>query len=376
MAGLHEKQTVSRCYKAPLTSLGSGKWFDTAAAANVGWSASSCGGGSYNDLRFKPDGGSRWGTGIVHGGRVGFVLGDTYNAWDGDSSMNVVSISGFFVVVGRYTGVSPSMARYENSSLSGDVPNSSGARADGIGISCSFGTNATDFDSQWICGQVQSYNGPGTTMQAFRWNRADADMTFLGSLSPAGGGDAANNSSVAYTIADNGVTGGRSYFGAVDVTPAYEVATVWDTSGTWDSTGTAQSLEALLAADGVNTSAWTHLTRVYAASNDGKVLAGYGIWAADGSQRGFVAVKTAAAAAVVRITSITVTGGVVTLHFTSSQPSDTPASFAVQEAGTLLNAATAFGDITSGVTITGSAGAYQATVGPSGTQHYYRIRHL
>ena len=70
------------------------------------------------------------------------------------------------------------------------------------------------------------------------------------------------------------------------------MATVWDTSGTWDTTGTAKSLQALLAADGVDTSAWTHLTRVYAGSDDGKVLAGYGIWAADGSTRGFVAVKT------------------------------------------------------------------------------------
>ena len=47
----------------------------------------------------------------------------------------------------------------------------------------------TDFDKQWICGQVANYNGGGTKMQAFRWNRADADLTLLGSLAPAGGGD-------------------------------------------------------------------------------------------------------------------------------------------------------------------------------------------
>ena len=109
-----------------------------------------------------------------------------------------------------------------------------------------------------------NYNGVGTAMQAFRWNRANADMTYLGSLAPAGGGDAGNNSAVAYTIANNGVTGGRSYFGASGggTVPAYEEATVWDTSGRWGWYGTPKSVAAVLAAEGVDTSAWTHLTRV------------------------------------------------------------------------------------------------------------------
>jgi hypothetical protein len=369
LAGLHEKATVSRCYKAPLTSLGSGRWFDTAAAANVGWGSASCGGGAYNNLRFKPGGSGRWVTGIMHAGRIGYVLGDPYNAWDGDSSINVVSISGFSMVVGRYTGVSPSTARYENSGLNGDVPNSSGSRADGFGISCGFGTNATDYGSQWVCGQVQNYNGPATTMQAFRWNRADGDMTYLGSLAPAGGGDLGNNSSVAYTIADNGVTGGRSYFGAISTNVGYEVATVWDTSGTWDTSGVAQSLQALLAADGVDTSAWTQLVRVYAASNDGKVLAGFGIWAADNSTRGFVAIKTPTAP-VVLLTNINVTGTTVTLDFTSSSASDTTASFSLQNCevvnGTYADIAASF---------SGSAGSFQATLTSTNSVQFYRIRH-
>ncbi|MGQ9648661.1 MAG: hypothetical protein ACUVXJ_00960, partial [Phycisphaerae bacterium] len=163
------------------------------------------------------------------------------------------------------------------------VPGSSGFRADGIGISSGFGKSATsDFDVQWICGQVANYNG--TNMQAFRWMRGDASMTFLGALPGA-------DSSVAYTVADNGVTAGRSY-GSGLVTPygATEIATVWDTSGTWDTTGTAKSVKALLDAAGVDTSMWSTLTRVYAASDDGRVLAGFGVWAADNSTRGFVAV--------------------------------------------------------------------------------------
>ncbi len=118
----------------------------------------------------------------------------------------------------------------------------------------------------------------------------------MGRWPQPGGGDTANNSSSSYTIANNGVTGGHSYFGASGggAVPSHYEATVWDTSGTWDTTGQPKLLAALLAADGVATNEWTRLTRVYAASDDGKVLAGYGTWAADGSTRGFVAVKTVA----------------------------------------------------------------------------------
>ena len=213
---------------------------------------------------------------------------------------------------------------------------------------------------QWICGQVLNYNG--VNAQGFRWKLGDASMTFLGTLP-------GHPSSCAYTIADNGVTAGRSF------SSGGETAVVWDTSGTWDTTGAAKSIQSLLTADGVDTSMWSSLVRVYAASDDGKVLAGYGIWAADGSQRGFVAVKTAAAP-VVQITNLTVSGSTVTLGFTSSNTSDTPTSFAVQEAGTLVNAGTVFTDMSSGVTITGSARSFQATFAPSGSQHFYRIRHL
>ena len=78
----------------------------------------------------------------------------------------------------------------------------------------------------------------------------------------------------------------------------------------------------------------------------------------------------------VQITNITTSVSTVTLSFSSSNTSDTTTSFAVQEAGTLVNAATAFNDMSSGVTITGSAGSFQATFARSGSQHFYRIKRL
>ncbi|MGQ9648660.1 MAG: hypothetical protein ACUVXJ_00955 [Phycisphaerae bacterium] len=291
VSGLHEGNLVHRYYKAPQSNLAGGAWSDTANAG--GWALSSLRGGSWNDLRNAvPDGTGwpplgAWYTGARRDvGRTAFLRGDPFVGWDGNNVAAVHSISSYAVLVGR-SSKSPSTAFFESSSSANpftDVPGSSGFRADGHGISSSFGKSATsDFDVQWICGQAQNYNGPGTTMQAFRWKRGDASMTFLGSLAPAGGGDAGNNSSCAYAIADNGITAGRSYFGAVGENPAYEVATVWGVDGL------PQSLEAILADAGVDTSAWTHLVRVYAISDDGKTLAGFGIWAADGSTRGFVA---------------------------------------------------------------------------------------
>jgi hypothetical protein len=321
LSGLHEKATVVRLYWGTIASgVGSGTWTD--AGAYAGFPSADLRGGFVNCSRNStPDPNSgwpplgAWWTGATRaGGRAASVRADPAVAWDG-LTFNVQSISGYARVVGRNSGVNPSVAEWNSNSDTGYVPNSSLTRADGFGISTMFGTNLTDFEGQWICGQVANYwtNGSGTPMmQAFRWNRADADMTFLGSVAPAGGGDTNNNSSVAYTIANNGVTGGRSYFGASGggTVVAHEEATVWDTSGTWDSTGAPKSLEVLLAAEGVDTSAWTHLTRVYATSDDGTVLAGYGIWAADGSTRGFVVVKTVAPPLVgAHIDSIVPAGG-------------------------------------------------------------------
>lgn len=274
IAGLHENNLTQRYYKAPLTNLASGSWADCAAAG--GLPTSDMRGGSYNDLRSDPGvGDGRWYTAGKQAstGRNARLRGDPFIGWNGTGINNVSSVSAYGVDVGR-SSASPSTAYVEGPGFAfTNVPGSSGFRADGIGISASFG-KSTDYNTQWVAGQVLNYNG--TNAQGFRWMRGDASMQFLGTLP-------GHVSSVAYTVADNGVTAGRSYVSGG------ETAVVWDTSGTWDTTGAAKSIQATLNAAGVDTSAWSSLIRVYAASDDGKTLAGIGIWAADGSTRGFVA---------------------------------------------------------------------------------------
>ncbi|MCX8091271.1 MAG: hypothetical protein N3I86_10150, partial [Verrucomicrobiae bacterium] len=356
ISGLHEGYLTHRFYKAPLTNLAGGSWMDSASAG--GFPVSDLRGGTANDLRSHPGHDGRWYTGAHRAnGRLARLRGDPFVGWDGSFNCAVGSVSAYGVVVARYTGVTPSLARWGSpQGDEGDVPGSAGFRADGIGISPSFGkSTSADFDVQWICGQVQNYGPANNQFQAFRWKRGQDSMEFLGALPD-------HVSSTAYTVADNGVTAGRSFVSGG------ETAVVWDTSGTWDTTGQPKSVKELLEADGVDTSAWTRLVRVYAASDDGRVLAGFGIWAEDGSTRGFVAVKTAAPP-LVQIIHTTVSSGNVTLHFTSSNPSDTPASFAVQSATAVGGPYT---DVSA--SITGGGGAYQAIIGLDGNIRFYRIR--
>jgi hypothetical protein len=314
VVGLHEGgNTTQRYYKAPLNDLTSGSWADCAQAG--GLPVSDMRGGRYNDVRSDPgiaDG--RWYTAgkQASNNRNARLRGDPFIGWNGTVINNVMSVSAYGINVGRSSnGGTPNVSKayYEGPGQSYSlVPGDTNYRTDGIGISPSFGkSTSADFGVQWVCGQVNSYNG-GTAMQAFRWMRGDASMTLLGTFP----GDA---SSVAYAVADTGVTAGRSYNAT-----SSDVAAVWDTSGTWDTTGTAQSVKALLQADGVDTSAWTKLSDVYACSDDGSVLAGTGIWAADGSIQGFVAVKT-----VVRITNLAVSGSTVTIDFTDTDRTETTA---------------------------------------------------
>jgi hypothetical protein len=368
IAGLHEGNLTQRYYKAPLNNLASGSWVDCASAG--GLPTSDMRGGMYNDLRnsvevagWPPLGNFYTAGKKASDGRDARLRADlNMSGWDGVSVNNVASVSAYGALVGR-SSASPSAAYYDIVNVQfGTVPGSDGVRADGFGISPSFGKNESgDYDVQWISGQVLNYNG--SNAQGFRWKRDDASMTLLGTLP-------GHTSSCAYTIADNGVTAGRSYISGG------ETAVVWDTSGTWDTTGTAKSIAALLAADGVDTSAWTSLVRVFAASDDGKVLAGIGIWAADGSTRGFVAVKTTAAAPVVQITHISWSSPNVVIGFTSSNLTDTTAKFTLQQAGTLVNTATVFADVSPAATITGAAGSFQAAFAPTANPQFYRINRL
>jgi hypothetical protein len=111
--------------------------------------------------------------------------------------------------------------------------------------------------------------------------------------------------------------------------------------------------------------------RVLAASDDGRVLAGVGIWAADGSTRGFVAVKT-----VVRITHFSWSSPNVVIDFTSSELADTTAQFTLQQATPLVNPVPVFADVIPAATITGSAGSFQAAFAPTANPQFYRIKRL
>lgn len=279
ISGLHEGNLTHRFYKAPLNNLAGGTWVDTATTGGLG-SAGNLRGGIANDLRSQPGSDGRWYTAGRRSdtGRNARFRGDPNSGWDGTAVTAVNSVSAYGINVGRSSGT-PSLAFYEGPAQTySTVPGSTGYRADGQGISPSFGISATsNFDVQWICGQVQNY-GPATNQfQAFRWKRGDPSMQFLGALP-------GHDSSSAYSIADTGVTVGRSFISGG------ETAVVWDTSGIWDTTGTPKVIQDLLNAAGVDTSAWTRLVRAYAVSDDGSVVAGFGLWAADGSTRGFVAV--------------------------------------------------------------------------------------
>jgi hypothetical protein len=104
-------------------------------------------------------------------------------------------------------------------------------------------------------------------------------MTYLGELP----GDVASSAFDARLIGGNLIAAGYSSDGTT------EKAVVWDNTGTWASGGTPMSVASLLAAGGVDISAWTQLSRVTSMSDDGMTVAGWGVWAEDGSTRGFVA---------------------------------------------------------------------------------------
>lgn len=104
-------------------------------------------------------------------------------------------------------------------------------------------------------------------------------MSYLGELP----GDVASTAIDARLIGGNSIIGGYSSDGTI------EQAVIWDTTGTWASSGQPVVVQSLLAAVGADVSGWSSLSRVTSMSDDGKTVAGWGVWAEDGSTRGFVA---------------------------------------------------------------------------------------
>ena len=149
----------------------------------------------------------------------------------------------------RFTGV--------NGTVQTVIPGDAGVNCEGFGISK---------DVNWSCGFDTNVAG-GT--QAFKWDKDDAAMTLMGTL--AGDTDAC-----AIDINDAGAAVGYS---AGNI----EQAVIWDAGGQ------IAVLQAVLNSAGVDTSAWSSLTRATSMTDDGLTIGGYGVWAADSSTRGFVA---------------------------------------------------------------------------------------
>jgi len=148
------------------------------------------------------------------------------------------------------------------------IPGGSGWRSKAYGINAA---------GSVLCG-YDTDDEALTTSQAFVWKVGDAAMTMLGTL---------GTDTFAVGITCN-VIGGDTIVAGYSA-GTNQQAVVWDTTGTWDSSGSAQLLTTLLTNAGVDTSAWTRLTQATTMSDSGAVIAGYGVWAADGSTRGFVA---------------------------------------------------------------------------------------
>jgi hypothetical protein len=89
------------------------------------------------------------------------------------------------------------------------------------------------------------------------------------------------------------VIGGKNIIGGfLAASGGREKAVLWDTTGIWTPNKTGihvRSVMSLLIGAGQDVSEWTSLSRVTSISDDGRTIGGWGIWAADGSIRGFVA---------------------------------------------------------------------------------------
>lgn len=259
--------SILRYYKAPLSDLTSGTWQTSVAFG------SNADIGAYNTTRVRRVTDERW---FVAGRRTNVSRGirvriDPYNDFDvqGSGTTEFQSVSSEGVLIGTDRGNASGQRRAiwdVPPNAPSAIPGGNALRSEGYGISQ---------DAAWMSGL--DYTDLGTSSyQAFRWKQGDAGMTLLGWLS---GGTEADTRSVAYAINNDGVAVGMSWN-----------ATDGERAAIWDVSGQAHSLKDLLAAAGVDTSAWTKLTRATTISDDGLIIGGYGVWAADSSTRGFIAV--------------------------------------------------------------------------------------
>ncbi len=140
--------------------------------------------------------------------------------------------------------------------------------------------NGISADHMYATGYYQNLLNTDDSLHAFRhtYNLITEELL------PAGGDLTGSQQSNGLDAANDGTVVGFSYAGAgVGSYTGYR-ATVWlpgSTSGTL--------LQDILAANGVDMSAWSYLERCISVTPDGLTVAGRGVLVADGSYRGFVA---------------------------------------------------------------------------------------
>lgn len=272
---------ISRTWKADVTDPAGGEW---SVIPGVEYAPQQFLSGSYNQIRVDSDpeyqyGDGRWYmpyTTASNQNRFGRWRGDPNVEWDtpngivGPVHLGGVSATGVVVGTNRNRLRTAMYSDIPDGFLV--IPGGGGLRSEGLGIST---------DGAWMCG-IDYVDTENLIYQAFVWETGTAGMTLRGQWGHC------DTRSAAYAVNNNGTAVGFSWNSSNDG----EMAVVWDTTGTWDSSGQARRIADLLSANGVDISAWRELTRALTISDDGKVIAGYGTWDADGSVRGFVAKLT------------------------------------------------------------------------------------
>ena len=256
-------------YDAPLgPGLTSGAWA-TLPGQNIGI-------GEYNALGAHPDGDLFFIAGWQTGGGCtphykayryrGSTTRDDYFSLNMAPDIVMSSVSGNGTLVGisstlgnpgRAVSMQPPSCAAECRSLPG------ADESVGLGISA---------DGAWFTGST-SLAGVG---YGFRWRMGDPSAMQLlptrAGVACLGLDVAADGTAVGWSTEPGGATH----------------ATFWPGGDNPHAAGVA--LRGWLSGQGVNTSDWAALTRVVSISSDGQVIAGDGIWAADGSTRAWVAV--------------------------------------------------------------------------------------
>jgi hypothetical protein len=257
---------IARGYTAPLSSMLTGTWVASGATPN-NYTI-----GAYNTSRTdqsRTDGRTQIAGRNPNNGRGSrFRFYPSVGLGDYPNSYQMESVSEGGVTIGhrRPTGTRQAVYGPTINANAVDIPGGNLVRSEGFGISA---------NGQWMSGLDHS-GGTPNIVRAFKWKVGDAAMTVL---------DAGSYENLtAYAISNDGVAAGHAWTSA----GSYNAA-VWDTTGVWDSSGNVKLVKDLLDAAGMDTTAWTKLERVTTISDDGMTVGGYGIWAADGSQRGFIA---------------------------------------------------------------------------------------